>query len=343
VVNITIINDVGTDPSWPGCWSGAAIMARDLATALAKRGNSIRFYSILTAVVPGCEVRGLRKLKAVGEEEQGFAELELRALAFREARNWADVILSHGPLTVAYEWLTNIPMVNVTHHPRVEEHRALYLDHPRVVQVLLSEAHWKDWDLPSAFLIRNGVDVSRTLPHWESKRVGLAVWAGRVAPYKGLHTAISACELAGVELRAMGMPFVDSLPYFAEQMARMDGENLRWCGAVDQEVTLEAMSRATMFLMPIEWEEPGSLALLEAMGCGCTPIVYARGVVPEVVQDGVNGYIVDSAKGMAEAMRKPLLGAEARETVLKHFTTERQAEDFERLFENLATCWGEYL
>ncbi len=128
------------------------------------------------------------------------------------------------------------------------------------------------------------------------------VFLGRLDPIKGAHDAIAIARGAGRRLVIAGNRVTDGpdTGYFDERIApHLDGINVRYVGPVDDMQKNQLLGEAAGLLMPIGWEEPFGIVMAEACACGTPVIAFARGSVPEVVRDGVNGFMCGS---VAEAI-----------------------------------------
>ncbi len=139
------------------------------------------------------------------------------------------------------------------------------------------------------------------------------VFLGRFDPCKGLHSAIAVAIASGLPLLVAGGPFdAASRAYDAERIAPYRSHPLiRFLGPVDDEAKQRLLAGAKALLFPIEWDEPFGIVMLEAMACGTPVIAFRRGAVPEVVEPGVSGFIVDTAAEMVAAIGR-LAGLDRR-------------------------------
>jgi glycosyltransferase involved in cell wall biosynthesis len=183
--------------------------------------------------------------------------------------------------------------------------------------------------------IRNGVPVSR-IPVYEHKAGWLFV--GRLAPEKGVLDAIAAADQVGRRLRIAG-PVYDAA--YAEglrpHLARHDV-----LGALPRQAAFDEMARAEVLLMPVAWDEPFGLTAVEAMAAGTPVVAYARGALPEIVADGVTGYLVEPGDVGALAAAATRVGqidpAACRAWAAEEFDIDRMVQDHVRLY---ATLVGE--
>jgi glycosyltransferase involved in cell wall biosynthesis len=117
---------------------------------------------------------------------------------------------------------------------------------------------------------------------------------GRLEPFKGVHHAIAIARSTGRRLiiagnRVEAGPHTD---YFDQEIAPyLDGVRIRYIGPVDDRQKNALLGSAAALLMPVEWEEPFGIVMTEALACGTPVLGFARGSVPEVVMNGVNGFL----------------------------------------------------
>ena len=152
---------------------------------------------------------------------------------------------------------------------------------------------------------------------------------GRFHPEKGTHLAIEIAKRAGVRLKIAAIPQDEA--YFRELVApQIDGDRVQFLGAVEREARNELLSGALALVHMTTRPERFGLTTIEAMACG-TPVLAARmGSLPEIVVDGVTGYLCD---GVGEAVAKvPLLASldrrACRAHVEKHFSVERMIDRY---------------
>jgi glycosyltransferase involved in cell wall biosynthesis len=134
------------------------------------------------------------------------------------------------------------------------------------------------------------------------------IFLGRLDPIKGAHDAIAIARGAGRRLVIAGNRVTEGpdAGYFEERIEpQIDGDRVRYVGPVNDAQKNQLLGEAAALLMPIGWEEPFGIVMAEACACGTPVIAYARGSVPEVVRDGINGFAcrsVDEAIGAAGAL-----------------------------------------
>ncbi|MCS4119424.1 glycosyltransferase family 4 protein [Salinibacter ruber] len=162
------------------------------------------------------------------------------------------------------------------------------------------------------------------------------VFLGRIAPIKGTHTAVEVARRSGRPLVIAGNVPDDQQDFFREQIEpHLDHEQIRYVGPVDDEEKNELLGRAAAFLMPIEWEEPFGIVMAEAMACGTPVIGTRRGAVPEVVEDGVTGFVGDTTDDLVRAVEQiDMLDRTAtRERCEQHFSDTAIVDAYEDLYQ----------
>src|SRR5262249_9085183 len=134
------------------------------------------------------------------------------------------------------------------------------------------------------------------------QRGGYLPFLGRFTPEKGPHVAIRLAQKARLPLRiAAKIPRMQS-HFFKEQIKPfVDGDRIKFVGSVNERQKQYSICYAMAWLVPIDWPEPFCLVMIEAMACGSPVIAWRRGSVPEIVEHGVTGFIVED-EAEAEAL-----------------------------------------
>jgi glycosyltransferase involved in cell wall biosynthesis len=184
--------------------------------------------------------------------------------------------------------------------------------------------------------IHNGVDLEK---YTFVASVGAAaplVFLGRIEPIKGTHQAIAVAKAAGRRLLIAGN--ISDQRYFDEKVApELDASTIRYLGPVDDAQKNELLGRAAALLMTIEWDEPFGIVMAEAMACGTPVVGFARGSVPEVVREGVSGFVVTGVTEAVSAVAK--LASLPRERVRRdaeeRFGAGVIVSAYERLYETM--------
>ncbi|MEU6807901.1 glycosyltransferase family 4 protein [Streptomyces sp. NPDC046831] len=166
-----------------------------------------------------------------------------------------------------------------------------------------------------------------------------ALFLGRLAAEKGVHLAMDAARQADMPIVVAGAcndpaerPYVD-----AEIVPRL-GEDTRWIGEADHATKLDLLAHARCLVFPICWEEPFGMVMVEAMACGTPVVALRRGSVPEIVDDGVTGFICDRPGQLPAALRcvDRLSPRACRERVRQRFDTLNMACAYQALYHLVA-------
>jgi glycosyltransferase involved in cell wall biosynthesis len=154
---------------------------------------------------------------------------------------------------------------------------------------------------------------------------------GRIAPEKGIDRAIRISQHCGVPLKVAAKVDKVDREYYEEKIEpMMKSANVEFVGEISDKEKPDFLSGALALLVPIDWPEPFGLVMIEAMACGTPVIAFNRGSVPEVIEDGLTGFIVEDIQGAVGAVDR--LGSLSRERIRKRFeerfTSRRMAQDY---------------
>jgi glycosyltransferase involved in cell wall biosynthesis len=299
-------------------------LATSLSNGLVDRGHEVVVFSVpdaetkakvastsIDAVVNPLEYYKFRGLEAgkhrfLNEEFakhqfelscilQAFAALKNKEIDILHVYHDSTQFFSH----YAEEFLGgNLPVVYTLHDPLPPENSFEYREFSRFAHhkyIAISNMFRKS-SLPLNFIetIYHGIDLSQ-YPYRETASEAY-LFLGRLVPEKGLHTALSVVNRANVPLIvSTNIPVGDEAgEYYAGEIRPHIGtRGITVLPVVCKEKRIELYGNARALLFPIGWEEPFGIVLIEAMATGTPVIAYNRGSVPEIVVDGVTGYIID--------------------------------------------------
>jgi len=129
------------------------------------------------------------------------------------------------------------------------------------------------------------------------------LWIGRMTAEKGPHRAIAAARAAGVPLVMAGVIQPGQQTFFDREVApHLDGDRVRFVGEVGGAAKRSLFAGARALLMPIRWEEPFGMVMVEALACGTPVIAFPEGAARELVIDGQTGFLVDDELAMGAAV-----------------------------------------
>jgi glycosyltransferase involved in cell wall biosynthesis len=162
---------------------------------------------------------------------------------------------------------------------------------------------------------------------------------GRICPEKRPDIAIRIARRVGIPLKlAAKIDRVDE-DYFRDMIQPMiDGTSVELIGEINDAEKPDFLSGAVGLLLPIDWPEPFGLVMIEAMACGTPVIAFNRGSVPEIIEHGVTGFIVENEEQAVAAVSKleRLSRSTIRQRFERRFTARRMAEEYVSLYHRLA-------
>lgn len=166
------------------------------------------------------------------------------------------------------------------------------------------------------------------------------VFLSRLDRVKAPHLAIAIARLAGRRLILAGNR-ADSGPdsvYFDTEVAPLiDGDSVTWIGPVDDTSKRRLLASAHAMLVPVQWDEPFGIVFAEALACGCPVISCPRGALPEIIDEGVTGFLVEGVEQGAEAVAR--IGSLSREACRRvaetRFSPAAVAGRYEQLYRTL--------
>lgn len=257
------------------------------------------------------------------------------------AASWGfDIIHNHsGEPVMALAGLTHVPMLT-TMHCLITPDTKFVWEHYAGYYSTVSHAQAKTvppMETPRyAGAVYNAIDVA-SFTFSEAKDDYL-LCLNRIAPEKGTHLAIEVARRAGRKLIIAGkVDQADRLYYEAMVKPLIDGREVVFVGEADHRAKKELYAKAACVLMPICWEEPFGLVMVEAMASGTPVIAFARGAAPELIIDGETGFLVHDVDSMVEALDKidSIEPARCRQHVEANFNVPVMVEGYLRLYREI--------
>jgi glycosyltransferase involved in cell wall biosynthesis len=257
-----------------------------------------------------------------------IANLFERAAEFDLIHNSFDFL----PLT--FTRLVETPVVTTIHGFASDATLAPYVAYAdRVSYVAISEAD-RHPALEYVATIHHGIDFSQF--EFNPEPDDYLLFFGRIHPDKGVAEAIEVARATGIPLVIAGI--IQDQGYFDREVARhVDDRAVRYIGSVGPAERSRILGGATALLHLINFDEPFGFSVVESMACGTPVIASPRGSMPEIVSDGINGFLVetlDDATGAVEAVGS-LDRRKVRDSVENRFTVERMVDRYIKVYRQL--------
>jgi len=231
------------------------------------------------------------------------------------------------------------PIITTLHRPLAPENYKVYTRFPDTYLVPISKDQMESAPkLRHVRLIYNGIPTER-FPFNASPQDYL-LWISKIIPEKGILEAIRTAKLAGKQLKIAGNIVGEENQRFFkyEIQPLIDGDQIQYVGEADFDTKIGLFRNAKALLCPFTRREPFGLVMTEAMACGTPVIGFGNGAIPEIVEDGVTGFIVKSVEEMAEAVGRlgDIKRSACRQRVEDNFSVKRMIDEYEDLCLKLA-------
>jgi glycosyltransferase involved in cell wall biosynthesis len=324
----------------PPCkYGGTELFIAQLAAGLLARGHDLTVYangeSRLACDVRSRYARAEWPLRSAGGGT--LKSIEHLAWSLQDAAAEAfDVIHLNDAIGIPFSRFVATPVVHTLHHPHDEELSALYDAYPDVSYVAISRFQAALERMPRRVVIHHGIDTAAY--GFSAQKEPYAAFLGRLAPCKGAHLAIEAARRADVPLKIAGEIQPTFRDYWESQVRpHVDGRQIEYLGEADHALKNGLLCGARALLFPIQWDEPFGLVMIEAMACGTPVLALPGGSVPEIVRDGVSGWICPTVEAMAERLRTlDLDPAACRQYVERRFTLDAMVGRYEDVYRRAA-------
>ena len=326
-------------PPWlpvpPPGYGGTELVLDGLCRGLAEAGHDVL---LCTTGDSTCPVdRFWTHDTALGTEAAcPAAELAHVIDAYAAAVTWgAEIIHDHTISGLAWGSMSGVPVVTTNHSPFGGDLAKIYRHTARHVPIIAISHHQASTagEIPVAAVIHHGIDLDRYAPG--AGDGGHACFLGRMSPDKGVHTAIEIARRAGVPLRiAAKMREPAERSYFDAHVRPLIGGDVEYLGELGAP-DKEALLRWAMCLLnPIAWPEPFGMVMIEALAHGTPVVVTPCGAAPEIVDDGITGYVRSGIDELVAAVGRAgtLDRSACRAAVVDRFSIQRMAADHARFY-----------
>ncbi len=326
----------------PQCYGGTERVVSFLTEELVRQGHEVTLFAsgdsrTRARLVAGCP-RALRLHEScVDKLAHHLVHLER---VFAESALF-DIIHFHCDY-LHFPWSRRHPCRHVTTlHGRLDipDLAPLYREFAGEPVISISDAQreplaWANWQ----GTVYHG--LPEDLYHLHEKPGQYLAFLGRISPEKRADRAIEIAARVGMPLKIAAKVDAADRDYYKNQIEPLLRKNrslVEFVGEIGEEAKDEFLGNAHALLFPIDWPEPFGLVMIEALACGTPVIAYRNGSVPEVMDDGVTGFVVDDLEGAVRAVeRVPSLSrVECRRVFERRFNVQRMARDYLAIYSRL--------
>jgi glycosyltransferase involved in cell wall biosynthesis len=329
-------------PLRPAQLGGAQAFICDLARGLTHRGHEVTLHCAEGSEVPGVRLAAVPQpddaadaLVMPGGAEPPPAPGVASAIArmFGDIRDLqVDAVSQHAFDAPAFASSRGLPVLHTLHLPPiVAAVVAAVRTEPAARLATVSRGCRADWRA-------EGVEIGHILPNGvpdievDATPGGAALVAGRISPEKGIEHALAAARAAGLAVRLAGAHYD---PGYA-----IDLSGVEVLGPLPRDRLRHVMAGSAVTVCAVRWEEPFGMVAAEAQMAGCPVAGYRRGALPEVVEEGVSGFLAtpDDVDGLADSIRRCLAldRAKVRTSALRRLGLDAALDRYERALEEAA-------
>ena len=341
---------------------GSQALLADMAQGLIQRGHTVTLFARDDSFVPGISIEPINVPDTVipADFSQPLQERSVDAGFFAQANLFLDLFLRLQRRSAefdlvhvhAFDWpafacstlIRDIPVIHTLHLPAIapEINAALQVlhqqDHPlTLITVSYACAETYASYTPIDHVIYNGLDLD-AIPFIAKTPVEAPLlFAGRIAPEKGVEAAIDIAEMAGYRLLIAGGIY--DRRYYEQRVLpklRRAGGRVTYLGQLERLALWKIMGQSLGLLFPIEWDEPFGLTAVEAMATGTPVIAFRRGAAAEVIRHGETGFLVEPGeRAHAAALVDDLFDiprAHCRAHVEAHFSLQDMLDAYEQVY-----------
>jgi glycosyltransferase involved in cell wall biosynthesis len=325
----------------PRDYGGTELIVHELVEGLTARGHDVTLFATGDSRTRA-SLRWLFDAARWPPDEITDLDHVSWAMARLREEGGYDVVHAHSAIALGLGRLApELPLVYTIHHARDERYSALYRDCPDADYVAIShDQRARETRLPRCTVIHHGLDPAQY--DWAERGRGYLAFVSRLAEEKGPDLAIDVAERAGLEIRVAGGVHPPDRAFAQRELeSRLVRPHVTYLGTIGPDVKRPLLRGARALLAPLRWHEPFGLILVEAMLSGCPVVAFRRGSAPELIEEGVTGYVVDTAEQMAALVRRGGVldrfdRRRCRARAVERFASARMVADYEGLYAAVA-------
>lgn len=317
-----------TPPHHYGPWES---VASHVTETLVERGHDVTLYATGDSVTNG-------RLKSVcprGYEDDPdidpkvWESLHISQL-FEEADQY-DIIHNHFDfLPLTYSAMTKTPVVTTIHGFSSTDILPVYQKYNKKSHYVSISDSDRAPSLDYEATVYHGIELHEF--EFQEHPDDYLLFFGRIHPDKGAREAIEIARACDRRLILAGI--IQDQEYFKTEVEPELYDKVEYIGSVGPEKRNKLLGNASVLLHPIFFDEPFGLSIIESMACGTPVIAFDRGSMPELIENGYNGYLVINVDEAVEAVAdvEKIRRADCRAHVEEHFTVERMVDGYEEVF-----------
>ena len=327
----------------PKTYGGTELIVHYLCRDLRRRGHNVELFASGDSAVD-CTLQAVLPIASQDDPHSTFyleKEFEARNTwnLYRQGERF-DVIHAHWTTIAPYFSNFTMTPTLITYAYIERELHEYYKKHfPRCLPVCVSRAQTKMLGDESIPVVYNGVDLD-DIPFGDKPDDFLLI-AGRMVPEKGIADAIRIATRVKAKLLIVGH-ITSHLPWSEEYFLKevkphIDGDKICYIDRLAHRDLVRMMSKAKAFLFPIHWDEPFGMVVIEAMAAGTPVLAYGRGAMPELIENGETGYLVQSEEEMVDRIERvqTLDRGRCRAWIQERFSVEKMIDGYERLYQGV--------
>lgn len=324
----------------PRLYGGTERVVSYLTEELVRQGHDVTLFasgdSITSARLKSCWPSALR-LAGISTASSAAPHLHMIEEVLQESYQF-DIIHFHLDfLPFSQIRSAGLPALSTLHGRQdIPEQFPMYREFDDMRLISISDAQrvampWASW----AATVHHGLPEDLYRP--QRKRGDYLAFLGRISPEKRVDRAVEIARRAGKKLRIAAKVDPADREYFEQLRWILDEPHVEFLDEIGESEKEEFLGNAAALLFPIDWPEPFGLVMIEAMACGTPVIAFRNGSVPEVIDEGVTGFIVDDIEEAVEAVHKiPTLDRHACRAVFKQrFSARRMCDDYVNVYQRL--------
>ena len=362
--------------SFEGSASGVCDIIGDITNSLVKRKHQVDLFSVSSstsnaricyAIKDAISPSKISKQDIISGNTFSVLSAINTSQVYYKSANY-DIIHSHlgnnGQVeSIFFAPLVDTPTISTIHCPLEEiSTELLKLNHKNHTFIGISKSQLRNYNFLHAKVVYHGIDTQKFA--FSQNADNYFLFVGRLHEQKGAHTIVEIARKEKISLKIIGKVPSDHKNYFNDKIKKYLNEKIKLIGELPRVKVINYFQKAKALVVPLGWEEPFGLTLVESMATGTPVIAFARGSVPEIIKDGKTGFIVNYSDkdkrgnwiikktgiaGLTEAVKKIYSMPEdvyrkmrlaCRKHVEENFTVEKMVDNYEKVYKEVITDWN---